>query len=55
MPSLGGDVCQQLIGWKILKLKIMEIKIYLVVYIIIISIIIICNSRKTITQWLNYD
>jgi len=39
--NLGGDTCQNLIGW-----KIMEIKIFFIIYIIIISIIIICNNNK---------
>jgi hypothetical protein len=37
------------------KMKIMEIKIFIIIFIIIISIIIICNNKKIITKWLNYD
>jgi len=53
-PNLVGDTCQQLIGWKIMKLKIMEIKICLIIYIIIISIIIffiLKNNYTMIKLW----
>jgi hypothetical protein len=34
LPMLSGDMCQQLIRWKIMKFKIIEIKIYYITYII---------------------
>jgi hypothetical protein len=33
LPRLGGDICQQLIGWKIMKLKI-----YLIFILYIINL-----------------
>ncbi len=46
---LGGDMCQQLIGWKIMTLKIIAIKIHPNIYItynksIIINIINLKNN-----------
>jgi hypothetical protein len=32
-PRLSGDTCQQLIGWKIMRLKIIEIK-YVLLFIL---------------------
>ncbi len=45
LPRLGGDKCQQLIKWKILRLKIIEIKIYLIIYIIYNKSTIIKNLK----------
>jgi hypothetical protein len=56
LPKLGGDTCQQLIGWKIMRLKIIEIKIHPIInkYIIINFKIMfpkflgpICNDKKS--------
>jgi len=33
LPMLGGDMCQQLIRWKIMRLKIIEKKSYYLYYI----------------------
>ncbi len=30
LPSLSGDTCEQLIGWKIIWLKIIGIEIYII-------------------------
>jgi hypothetical protein len=58
-------MCQQLIGWKIRKLKIIEIKIFFIIYIICIFTIIniidekimfpkllgpICNNKKQLNN-----
>jgi hypothetical protein len=52
-PNLGGDMCQQLIGWKIMRLKIIEIKIHLIIYILYNKSIIIniVNFKKNFSSF----
>jgi hypothetical protein len=52
LPRLGGDTCQQLIWWKIMKLKIIQIKIHPIIsyYIEISMIINIINFKNNVSQ-----
>ncbi len=57
LPKLGGDKCQQLMGWKIMKLKIIEIKIHLIIYMIDNKFIIIniIKFKNNVSQVLRFN